>query len=197
MDSRAVSSSVEQAMSRVTRSRFVPRQWRERAHEDRPLPIGAGQTTSQPSLIAYMTERLGLTPQSRVLEIGTGSGFQTAILAEIAAEVCTIEILPELAARAEALLSDLGYRNIFFHLGDGAQGWPERAPFDAILVTAAGESLSPALMLQLNPGGRMLLPVGPAEGEQMRVLLDSDPGGGWRRRNLCSVWFVQLVSASI
>jgi protein-L-isoaspartate(D-aspartate) O-methyltransferase len=184
-------------MAKVPRARFVPGQWRERAGEDRPLPIGCGQTISQPSLVAYMTERLGLTSRSRVLEIGTGSGYQTAILAEIAAEVYTIECIPELAASAESRLSDLGYRNIFFHVGDGSLGWPERAPFDAIVVTAAGTSFQPSLIVQLEPGGKLLAPVGPPEGEQTLALVDSNPRGEWRRRDLCSVWFVPLVSASI
>lgn len=184
-------------MGRVRRELFVPAQWQSRASEDRPLPIGCGQTISQPSLVAYMTERLELTPDSRVLEIGTGSGFQTAILAELAGEVYTIECVPELASRAETLLGDLGYRNIRFHVGDGALGWPEQAPFDAIIVTAAGARIPPSLLLQLDESGRLLLPLGPRDDEQTLTLLRADAGGRWRRRDLCPVWFVPLVSASL
>ena len=192
-----VSPAIDQALRRVSRSAFVPVQWRERAGEDRPLPIGCGQTTSQPSLVAYMTEQLALTPKSRVLEVGTGSGFQTAILAEIAAQVFTVELLPELAASARERLDRLGYRNVSYRTGDGAEGWPGEAPFDAIIVTAAGRILPPALIAQLRPGGRLLAPLGPPEGEQMLVLVETQQNGEWRRRDLCSVWFVPLVSASL
>lgn len=192
-----VSPAVDRALRRVARSAFVSAQWRERAGEDRPLPIGCGQTTSQPSLVAYMTEQLALTPQSRVLEIGTGSGFQTAILAEIAAEVFTVELLPELAASARQRLDGLGYRNISYRVGDGAAGWPEKGSFDGIIVTAAGRVLPPSLIAQVRPGGRLLAPLGPPEGEQTLVLVETRPNGEWCRRDLCSVWFVPLVSASL
>jgi protein-L-isoaspartate(D-aspartate) O-methyltransferase len=192
-----VSPAIDQALRRVSRSVFVSAQWQDRAGEDRPLPIGCGQTTSQPSLVAYMTEQLALTPKSRVLEIGTGSGFQTAILAEIAAEVFTVELLPELAASARQRLDGLGYRNISYRVGDGAEGWPGEAPFDGIIVTAAGRMLPPALIAQLRPGGRLLAPLGPPEGEQTLVLVETRKNGEWRRRDLCSVWFVPLVSASL
>lgn len=197
MEISAKSTTIARAMNRVPRSLFVPPHCRDQAGEDRPLPIGCGQTISQPSLVAYMTERLALTPGSRVLEIGTGSGFQTAVLAEIAAEVYTIECIPELASGAERLLGGMGYRNIFFHVGDGALGWPEKAPFDAIVVTAAGAALPASLILQLEPGGRLLLPLGAPEGEQSLTLVQSLPGGGWRRQDLCPVWFVPLISASL
>ncbi|HVW22662.1 MAG TPA: protein-L-isoaspartate(D-aspartate) O-methyltransferase [Opitutaceae bacterium] len=197
MNSGEVSPAIDQALRRVPRGAFVGPQWQERAHEDRPLPIGCGQTTSQPSLVAYMTEQLALTPKSRVLEIGTGSGFQTAILAELAAEVFTVELLPELAASARQRLDGMGYRNVSYRVGDGAEGWPEHAPFDAIIVTAAGRALPPALIAQLRPGGRLLAPLGPPEGEQTLVLVDTRSNGEWHRRDLCSVWFVPLVSASL
>jgi protein-L-isoaspartate(D-aspartate) O-methyltransferase len=192
-----ISPAIEQALRRVPRAAFVGPQWRARAGEDRPLPIDCGQTTSQPSLVAYMTEQLGVNPRSRVLEIGTGSGFQTAILAEVVAEVFTIEWLPELAASARQRLEGLGYRNISYRVGDGTAGWPEAAPFDAIIVTAAGRVLPPALIAQLRSGGRLLAPLGEPEGEQTLVLVETRPNGEWRRRDLCSVWFVPLVSASL
>lgn len=184
-------------MLKVRRSLFVAPQWQARAGEDRPLPIGEGQTTTQPSLIAYMTDQLRLTKKSRVLEVGTGSGFHTAILAELAGQVYTIELLPELADAAEERLRQMDYANILFRVGDGTLGWKEAAPFDAILVTAAGRTLAPELIAQLRPGGRMLAPVGEPEGEQTLVLVETSAKGEWRRSDLCSVWFVPLVSASL
>ncbi len=181
----------------MQRSQFVSPQWQARALEDRPLPIGEGQTAPQPSLVAYMTDQLGLTKKSRVLEVGTGSGFHTAILAELAAEVHTIELLPELAASAQARLRELNYRNIHFRVGDGTLGWKEAMPFDAVIVTAAGRALYPELIAQLRAGGKMLAPLGEPEGEQTLVLVETKDSGEWRRSDLCSVWFVPLVSASL
>jgi len=197
MNRPVLSPHIEKALQKVQRAQFVSPQWQARAVEDRPLPIGEGQTAPQPSLVAYMTDQLGLTKKSRVLEVGTGSGYHTAILAELVRHVYTIELLPGLAAAAQERRSAMDYRNISFRVGDGTLGWKEEAPFDAILVTAAGRSLSPELITQLTPGGRMLVPLGEPEGEQTLVLVETKDSGEWRRSDLCSVWFVPLVSASL
>jgi protein-L-isoaspartate(D-aspartate) O-methyltransferase len=197
MDSTDISPMLEQVFGKVPRANFVAPHLQDKAEEDRPLPIGLGQTTPQPSLVAYMTEQLQLNRRSRVLEIGTGCGFQTAILAELASMVYTIECSSELATSAEARLRKMRYRNIAFRLGDGAMGWVEAAPFDAIIVTAAGRSLPASLVAQLKPGGRLIAPVGDAEGEQTLVMVETKRSGEWLRRDLCPVWFVPLVSASL
>jgi protein-L-isoaspartate(D-aspartate) O-methyltransferase len=147
-------------MRKVPRHEFVPESVRRAAYDDRPLPIGQGQTISQPYIVALMTELARLTPESRVLEVGTGSGYQAAVLAELVAEVYTVEIVPELARRAEGDLTRLGYKNVYLRLGDGYLGWPELAPFDAIVVTAAPEKIPPPLLEQLKVGGRLVIPVG-------------------------------------
>jgi protein-L-isoaspartate(D-aspartate) O-methyltransferase len=185
---------IHRAVRAVRRELFVPDEQRQHAHKDKPLPIGWEQTISQPSLVEYMTEQLALTPRSRVLEIGTGSGYQTAILAEIASEVFTIERLPQLADTARELLSRLGYRNIHFRLGDGALGWPEAAPFSAIMATAAAFTLPAALVEQLAPGGRLVVPVGPAPDDQVLLLVEKQPDGSVESRELCGVRFVPLIS---
>jgi protein-L-isoaspartate(D-aspartate) O-methyltransferase len=188
-------AKVRQAIGAVRRELFLPPGLRARSEEDNPLPIGHAQTISQPSLVAYMTELLAPDEHSRVLEIGTGSGYQTALLAELAAEVFTIERLPELAAAAQARLAGLGYRNIRFRMGDGTLGWPEAAPFDAIMVTAAAPVLPPALTGQLARGGRLVAPVGSvADDDQVLVLIEKDLEGGLQRRELQAVRFVPLVS---
>lgn len=150
---------VLEALRRVPRHVFVPRELRMEAYADGPVSIGYGQTISQPYVVASMTEHLDLTRQSRVLEVGTGSGYQSAILAEIAASVHTIELIPELSLQAAALLADLRYRNIEARIGDGAEGWSESAPFDAVIVTAAASEVPEALISQLGPGGTMVIPV--------------------------------------
>jgi protein-L-isoaspartate(D-aspartate) O-methyltransferase len=184
-------------MRAVPRRFFLPAEQRRHAHHDEPLPIGLDQTISQPSLVAYMTGQLALDAHSRVLEIGTGSGFQTAILAEIAAEVFTIERLAELAASAEKRLGELHYRNIHFRTGDGALGWPDAAPFDAIVVTAAATVLPPALVDQLAVGGRLVAPVGATDDDQVLFLIDKDEAGKVHERALCPVRFVPLVSETL
>ena len=188
-------SRVDRAMHQVNRVHFVPVAQRAHAADDTALPIGWEQTISQPSLVARMTEELQLTSQSRVLEIGTGSGYQTAILAELAATVYTIERLPELATAAEVRLGSLGYRNIRFRIGDGALGWPEAAPFDAIIVTAAPERLPSALVEQLAMGGRLVAPIGSTSADnQVLFLVEKDRDGTVVQRELFAVRFVPLVS---
>lgn len=147
-------------MECVPRHRFVPPDDLAWAYADGPLPIGHGQTISQPYIVALMTELLQLEPTARVLEIGTGSGYQAAVLGGLAAEVHTVELIPELARQAEETLRDLGYANIHVHLGDGSPGWPEFAPYDGIIVTAASPEVPPPLLEQLAEGGRLVLPVG-------------------------------------
>jgi protein-L-isoaspartate(D-aspartate) O-methyltransferase len=151
---------VLEAMRKVPRHEFVPPNLRASAYEDRPLPIGHNQTISQPYIVAVMTDLAEVDAESRVLEVGTGSGYQAAVLAELVAEVYTIEIVEPLAKEAERTLDRLGYRNVHVRHGDGYQGWPAAAPFDAILVTAAAPTVPPALLEQLSVGGRLVIPVG-------------------------------------
>jgi protein-L-isoaspartate(D-aspartate) O-methyltransferase len=159
------------ALSRVPRHEFVPVPLRPRAYEDGPLPIGHGQTISQPYVVAFMTEALAPKPGDRVLEIGTGSGYQAAVLAGLVAEVFSIEIVAALARRAETDLRRTGCANVQVRAGNGYLGWPEAAPFDAIIVTCAPEAVPPALVDQLKVGGRMIIPVGPQDGHQELYLL--------------------------
>ncbi len=182
------------AMRRVPRARFVPGEEQSRAMGDHPLPIGYGQTISQPYIVAYMTEQLGVEPGDRVLEIGTGSGYQTAILAELGAEVFTVEHVRPLAEQAEQTLQDLGYARIHFRVGDGFAGWPEEAPFDRIVVTAAPESIPPALLDQLAPGGRMIIPVGGVGDMQRLVRVTKSLSGRVGQEPLLAVRFVPMVS---
>ena len=151
---------VLEAMRKVPRHLFVPEKYRAFSYRDHPLPIGQGQTISQPYIVAFMTEALDLKPDDRVLEIGTGSGYQAAVLAELVKEVYTIEIIEELGKRARKTLEMLGYKHIHVKIGDGYKGWPEEAPFDAVIVTCAPEQIPRALIEQLNDGGRMIIPVG-------------------------------------
>ncbi len=183
--------AVLRAMGKVPRHRFVPKEVVGAAYDDCPLPIGYGQTISQPYVVAFMTEQLGLKPHDRVLEIGTGSGYQAAILAEIVAEVYTVEIITPLAERAEATLVDLGYTNIHVRAGDGYLGWPEAAPFDAIIVTCAPENVPPPLIDQLKDGGRMIIPVGPTYAQEL-VLLRKQ-GGKVKRQAVLPVRFVPMT----
>jgi len=182
------------AFAEVPRRVFVPEPLRESAEGDFPLPIGFGQTISQPFVAAYMTERLRLSGHERVLEVGTGSGYQTAILARLAEEVFSIEIVPELAARARAVLIDeLGLAGVRLRGGDGSLGWPEEAPFDRIMVTAAAPDVPPALVEQLAPGGRMILPVGGSPEAQMLRVIDRGDDGVTVGTDLLPVRFVPLT----
>jgi protein-L-isoaspartate(D-aspartate) O-methyltransferase len=181
------------AMNKVPRHLFVPESLRGQAYADEPLPIGDGQTISQPYIVAYMTDALGLRGGEKVLEIGTGSGYQTAILAEIAAEVWTVEIVEKLALRARAILDGLGYGNIRYGIGDGSAGWPEPAPFEAVIVTAAAPCLPEALEDQLGVGGRMIVPVGTDLQELVLVRRGQE---AVERERLLAVRFVPLVKAS-
>jgi protein-L-isoaspartate(D-aspartate) O-methyltransferase len=161
IEGRGVSDSATlKAMREVPRWEFVPADMRTRAFEDNPLPIGEGQTISQPYIVAYMTEALKLQPGDRVLEVGTGSGYQAGILGEIASEVYTIEIVEPLGERARETLERLGYENVYLRIGDGYRGWPEEAPFDAIVVTCAPDHVPQPLLDQLGEGGRLVLPLG-------------------------------------
>jgi protein-L-isoaspartate(D-aspartate) O-methyltransferase len=178
------------AMRRVPRHRFVPAEYRSDAYRDGPLPIGQGQTISQPFVVAFMTEALALDGSERVLEIGSGSGYQTAILAEVAREVWSIEILEPLTERARAVIAELGYPNVELRTGDGYLGWPEHAPFDAILVAAAPESVPQPLIDQLAPGGRMILPVGAADQELVLIRREAT---GIVRQAVMPVRFVPMT----
>ena len=172
------------AMRKVPRERFVPGELGPRAYDDTALPIGQGQTISQPYVVAYMTEALGVERGHRVLEIGTGSGYQAAILGELAGQVFTIEIVPELARRAAATLKALGYTNVGVRAGDGYAEWPEHAPFDRILVTAAPEEIPKPLIEQLGPGGRLVIPVGGQGRTQWITIVDKTARGVVQRRTL-------------
>lgn len=153
-------SRVLEVMKKVPRHLFVPKNLKDQAYNDEPLPIGAGQTISQPYIVAYMTEQLQLKGDEKVLEIGTGSGYQAAVIAELAKELYTIEIIPDLSQKAQEVLKDLNYQNIYYKIGNGYFGWPEKAPFDAVIVTAAPEKMPEPLIEQLKIGGRMIIPVG-------------------------------------
>ncbi len=185
--------NVLRAMRTVPRHAFVPRAQQRHAYEDRPLSIGEGQTISQPYIVAFMTEALKLDPNSVVLEIGTGSGYQAAVCAEIARRVYTIEIVEPLAIRAAKQLKNLGYSNVFVKAGDGYYGWPEKGPFDAIIGTAAADRIPPPLVEQLRPGGRMILPVREDGGFQYLILITKDPNGQLDRRQVMPVMFVPMT----
>jgi protein-L-isoaspartate(D-aspartate) O-methyltransferase len=189
----ALSPRVSAAVAKVPREAFVAPGSEAAAYENRPLPIGHGQTISQPFVVALMTELLDLQPEHTVLEVGTGSGYQTAILAQLAGKVCSIEVIPELAARAAGVLVGQGIANVELRTGDGGQGWPERAPFDAIIVTAAASEVPSALIQQLRAGGRMVIPVGPRHGDQELMLITKDAAGEVTQRRILPVAFVPLT----
>ena len=183
---------VMDAMNKVRRDEFVPAGLKGSSYTDQPLPIGYSQTISQPYIVAFMTEQLRLSPKDRVLEIGTGSGYQAAILAELAAEVYTIEIIEPLAKTAEATLQRLGYKNVHVKAGDGYKGWPEYAPFDAVIVTCAPDHVPQPLIDQLKEGGRMIIPVGSGLGFQQLHLLEKK-NGKLQRRAVLPVRFVPMT----
>ena len=184
------------AMGKVERHKFVPARIAPVAYADRPWPIGHGQTISQPYIVAYMTEQLKLEADDVVLEIGTGSGYQAAVLAEIVKQVYTIEIVRPLGEEAKARLKALGYKNVEVRIGDGYQGWPEHAPFDAIIVTAAPENIPPPLVEQLKPGGRMVIPVGPQSAIQQLRIVEKEASGAVKEKDLMPVGFVPFTRES-
>ncbi len=185
--------SVREALAKVPRHELVPDDMRRRAYFNEPLPIGYGQTISQPYIVAIMTELLDPQPGDRVLEIGTGSGYQAAVLAEIVDKVYSIEIIPELGKRAKKDLARLGYHNVELRIGDGYYGWPQAAPFDGIVVTAAASHVPPPLVDQLKPGARMIIPVGRSFFVQQLVLITRDEQGQVSSEMILPVRFVPLT----
>ena len=191
-----LSARVLGALRTVPREAFTLETDIARAYVNAPLPIGHGQTISQPFIVAIMTELLDLEPDQSVLEIGTGSGYQAAILTELAREVWSIELVPELADKARAALAKAGYTNVEIRCGDGALGWPEHAPYDAIIVTAAAPSIPPTLIAQLKPGGRLIAPVGAAYQTQTLTLVEKNAPGAIAQREIMAVAFVPLVEGT-
>jgi protein-L-isoaspartate(D-aspartate) O-methyltransferase len=187
----AVDERVLEAMQRVPRHLFVPPPLMPHAYENTPLPIGFDKTISQPYIVAVMTDLLDVRPEHVVLEVGTGLGYQAAILAELTRQVWTVEIIEELAQAAEGRLRELGYLNVGMRTGDGSGGWAEHGPYDRIMVTAAAELVPPALLQQLKPGGRMVLPTGLPDEQQLTVV-EKDAKGTTRMREVMSVRFTQL-----
>jgi protein-L-isoaspartate(D-aspartate) O-methyltransferase len=190
-----IAPRVLEVMASVPRHQFVPVDEQASAYDDRPLPIGYGQTISQPYIVALMTDLLGIEAGAKVLEVGTGSGYQAAVLASLDARVFTIEIVPQLAAAARDRLTDLGYANIDVRAGDGYYGWEEAAPFDGIVVTAAASHIPPPLIRQLRPGGRMVIPVGGPFFVQQLMLVEKRQDGTVTSRQLLPVRFVPLAGA--
>lgn len=189
----AMSPRVRAALGKVERHRLVPAGQQALAYRNHPLPIGQGQTISQPYIVALSTDLITPQPQHVVLEIGTGSGYQAAVLAEIVQRVYSIEILESLAISARNALEELQYKNIEIRIGDGYQGWPEKAPFDAIVVTAAAPQVPAALVAQLKPGGKMVIPVGAAGGTQELLLITKGADGKSSQKTILPVRFVPLV----
>ena len=185
--------AVLDAMSSVPRHLFVPEGTRARAYDDLPLPIGHGQTISQPYMVAFMSEQLEVEAGDRVLEVGTGSGYQAAVLAAMGVEVVSIEIIPELARSAAGRLDELGFNNVTVVSGDGYFGMPEYGPYDGIIVTAAADHVPPPLLEQLEPGARMIIPVGRSGWQQNLLRVTKEPDGTTRSRNLMAVRFVPLT----
>jgi protein-L-isoaspartate(D-aspartate) O-methyltransferase len=183
---------VLKAMLAVERHQFVPLAYRDEAYDDYPLPIGEGQTISQPYIVAFMTEALELEPKDKVLEIGTGSGYQAAVLAEICDSVYTIEIYPALARSAQKVLDELGYDNVYVKTGDGYKGWEEHAPYDGIIVTCAPGQVPGPLQEQLSEGGRMIIPVGGTFTQELILLEKKD--GKLKRKNVLPVRFVPMIN---
>ena len=189
----AMSPAVRAALGRVERHRLVPAAQASAAYRNQPLPIGSGQTISQPYIVALSTDLLALQPGDTVLDVGTGSGYQAAVLAELVKQVYSIELIESLGKTAAARLSEMGYRNIEVRIGDGYAGWPEKAPFDGIVVTAAAPQVPPALVAQLKPGGRMVIPVGGSDEMQYLKLLVKRADGGYDEKRVLAVRFVPLV----
>ena len=185
-------ADVLRAMRQVPRHEFVPDEERRNAYEDRPLPIGHGQTISQPYIVALMTELARPKPTDRALEVGTGSGYQAAVLSRLVSRLFSIELIEPLSVRAAATLRSLGYDNVIVRTGDGYAGWPEEAPFDIILVTAAPDHVPPPLLAQLKPGGRLVIPVGPMLDAQELLLIEKDDAGRTRTKHVIPVRFVPL-----
>ena len=192
-ESMPISEEVLSVMERVPRHRFVPEDESSSAYYNHPLPIGHGQTISQPYIVALMTELLAPGKNDKVLEVGTGSGYQTAILAEMAGEVFSVEIVKPLAARATSLLDELGYSRVHVKAGDGNYGWPAYAPFDGIIVTAAAGHVPQSLLDQLKPGGRMVIPVGDWPYVQELILITKSHDGTLQQKNVLPVSFVPLT----
>ena len=191
IQARGISApAVLEALAAVPRHRFIPEALAPRAYDDSPLPIGYDQTISQPYVVAFMTEAAALTPDAKVLDIGTGSGYQAAVLAEIVNRVYSIEIVPELADRSRRLLADLGYDNVEVRTGDGYRGWPDEAPFDAIVVAAAPDHVPPALVEQLAVGARLVIPVGRFLQE---ILIVTKTEGGSTTEAVLPVRFVPMT----
>jgi len=189
----SLAERVMEAMAKVPRHEFVPSTERRNAYANRPLPIGMGQTISQPFIVALMTDFMEVKPGDRVLEIGTGSGYQAAVLAELAGTVYTVEIVESLAREAQERLKRLGYRNVVTRIGDGYLGWPEQAQFDAIMVTAAPREVPQPLLDQLKPGGRLVVPVGGQSAGQSLLLMEKQSDGTVTRRTVLAVRFVPLT----
>ncbi len=187
----ALAKGVMEVIGEMPRHEFVPLELKPYAYANVPLPIGFDKTISQPFIVALMTDLLDLKATDRVLEIGTGLGYQTAILAELAGRVYTVEIIQELAAQAKPRLARRGYTNIEFRIGDGSRGWPDEAPFDKIIVTAAPELIPPPLIYQLKPGGRMVIPAGLVDSQQL-LLVEKDAHGGVTTQEILPVRFSQL-----
>jgi protein-L-isoaspartate(D-aspartate) O-methyltransferase len=188
------SGKVMAALAKVDRHHFVPADLAGYAYENHPLPIGNGQTISQPYIVALMTDLLDLNETDCVLEIGTGSGYQAAVLAELARQVYSVELVEPLGTRARAKLESIGYRNVSVKIGDGWQGWAEHAPYDAIIVTAAPEKIPDALVQQLKTGGKLIIPIGPVYGAQELVLVEKLADGSIVSRSVLPVSFVPLIS---
>jgi protein-L-isoaspartate(D-aspartate) O-methyltransferase len=191
---KKLGARVMAAMAKVPRDAFVPEDLKADAYLNRPLPIGHGQTISQPYIVALMTDLLALKPKHKVLEIGTGCGYQAAILSQLCETVYSMDVIPQLVESARVTLDKLGYDNIELRSGNGYEGWPEHAPYDGIIVTAAAEQVPTALVDQLKPGGRLVIPVGPPYGYQELKLVSKDNNNAPHTRNILGVAFVPMVN---
>jgi len=189
----SLDTRVLDAMAQVPRHEFVPSSMVDKAYQNRPLPIGHGQTISQPYIVAIMTDLLDIEPGQRILEIGTGSGYQAAVLAQIGTRVWSVEIIPPLGQQAKTRLQRLGYDRVELRIGDGYYGWPEQAPFDAIIVTAAANHIPPPLLKQLKPGGKMIIPVGSRFTTQQLILITRGENNEFVTRQVLPVRFVPLT----